>query len=71
MPAASTGASGSNVAAHFLKEFSSGPMVHLDIFASVWNWGTEYPGANYGATGAPFNSLFAMLSGYGIEWLQD
>lgn len=57
---ASIGA-GSNVAAHFLKEFASGPFVHFDIFASCWNWSGDYPGSAFGATGAPFNSLFELL----------
>ncbi len=52
---------GSNVAAHFLKEFSEGPLMHLDIFASCWNWSGDYPGAQPGATGAPFRSLAAAL----------
>ena len=52
---------GSNVAAHFLRQFALTPMAHLDIFASTWNWSGDYPGAHYGATGAPFNSLFRAL----------
>ena len=52
---------GSNVAAHFLKEFVDGPLIHVDIFASTWNWSGDYPGSHYGATGAPFNSLFDSL----------
>lgn len=52
---------GSNVAAHFLKEFVDGPMIHFDIFASTWNWSGDYPGSSFGATGAAFNSLFATL----------
>ena len=44
---------GSSCAAHFLNEFVDGPLVHFDIFASTWNWSNDYPGANYGATGAP------------------
>ena len=51
---------GSSCAAHFLDEFG-GPLVHFDIFASTWNWSNDYPGANYGATGAPFNSIFETL----------
>lgn len=50
-----------NLAAHFLKEFASSPLIHIDIFASTWNWSGDYPGAHYGATGAPFNSLFHCL----------
>ncbi|MCX6117218.1 MAG: M17 family metallopeptidase [Proteobacteria bacterium] len=53
--------SGSNVAAHFLKEFASGPYTHLDIFNTVWNWTGDYPGAHYGATGSVFNSLWHCL----------
>lgn len=53
---------GSNVAAHFLKEFSDAPLTHFDIFASCWNWSGDYPGSGYGATGAPFNSLLTALS---------
>lgn len=49
---------GSNVAGHFLKEFARSPFIHLDIFATTWNWSGDYPGCKYGATGAPFNSLF-------------
>jgi leucyl aminopeptidase len=56
-----------NVAAHFLKEFAAAPMVHVDIFASTWNWSGDYPGAHYGATGAPFNSLFHLISASGAD----
>jgi leucyl aminopeptidase len=52
---------GSNVAAHFLREFTLGPLVHIDICASTWNWSGDYPGAHYGATGAPFNGLFSAI----------
>lgn len=52
---------GSNVAAHFLREFATGPMIHFDIFAACWNWSGDYPGVPNGATGAPFNSLFETL----------
>jgi len=62
MPSHANIGGGSNVAAHFLKEFATGPLVHLDIFASTWNWSGDYPGAHYGATGAPFNALFHALS---------
>lgn len=61
LPLASSVGGGSAVAAHFLKEFADTSMVHIDIFASCWNWSGDYPGANYGATGAPFNSLFETL----------
>ncbi len=57
----SLGAGGSSVAAHFLKEFSKHPFMHLDIFCSTWNWGGDYPGSPYGATGAPFNAVFHWL----------
>ncbi len=52
---------GSNVAAHFLREFASEPFVHFDIFATCWNWSGDYPGSAFGATGAPFNSLFELI----------
>jgi leucyl aminopeptidase len=61
MPSHASMGGGSNVAAHFLKEFAVSPLVHLDIFAAAWNWSGDYPGAHYGATGAPFNSLFDCL----------
>lgn len=69
LPNGTNGAAGSNVAAHFLREFAEGPLIHLDIFASIWNWGGQYPGANYGATGAPFNSIFNFLRKDGVAWL--
>ena len=53
---------GSNVAAHFLREFVPGPYMHFDIFNSIWNWSDEYPGPRHGATGAVFNPLLAALS---------
>ncbi len=62
LSADATGSAGSNVAAHFLREFVRSPMTHFDIFASGWNWTRDYPGADSGATGAPFNSLLATLS---------
>ena len=49
---------GSNVAAHFLREFAGGPYTHLDIFNTIWNWSGDYPGAHYGCTGSVFNSLW-------------
>ncbi len=61
MPSHSSMGGGSNVAAHFLKEFAVKPIVHLDIFATTWNWSGDYPGAHYGATGAPFNALFQCV----------
>ena len=61
LPASSSIGGGSSVAAHFLKEFADGPMIHFDIFASTWNWSADYPGSSFGATGAPFNSLFETI----------
>lgn len=61
MPSHASMGGGSNVAAHFLKEFAVAPLIHFDIFASGWNWSGDYPGAHYGATGAPFNSIFDCL----------
>lgn len=52
---------GSNVAAHFLKQFAKGPYTHLDIFNSIWNWSGDYPGAHYGCTGSVFNSLWHVF----------
>lgn len=57
----SLGSGGSSVAAHFLKEFTKHPFMHFDIFSSTWNWGGDYPGSPYGATGAPFNAVFHWL----------
>jgi leucyl aminopeptidase len=61
MPSHASMGGGSNVAAHFLRQFAVAPLAHLDIFASTWNWSGDYPGAHYGATGAPFNALFRAL----------
>ncbi|MBC7531663.1 MAG: hypothetical protein H7318_08805 [Oligoflexus sp.] len=61
LPSHASMGGGSNVAAHFLREFATGPIIHFDIFASCWNWSGDYPGAPNGATGAPFNSLFETL----------
>jgi leucyl aminopeptidase len=61
MKARAQGAAGSSVAAHFLKQFSKVPFLHFDIFASVWNWGEDYPGCLVGATGAPFMTLAAAF----------
>lgn len=52
---------GCNIAAHFLREHTNGPLIHVDIFASTWNWSDDYPGCSHGATGAPFNSLFHAI----------
>lgn len=61
MPGDASIGGGSNVAAHFLKQFSTVPMVHFDIFASSWNWCRQYPGVSFGASGSPFNSVFGSL----------
>lgn len=53
---------GSRNAAHFLAFFTDTPLVHLDIFASTWNWAGDAPGAGSGATGAPFRTLFHALA---------
>ena len=63
MPGALPASGGSMIAAHFLKNFCTAPMVHFDIFASTWNWSGTYPGPIFGATGAPFNSLFEWTYG--------
>ena len=62
MPSHSSMGGGSNVAAHFLKEFADGPYTHIDIFNSIWNWSGDYPGAHYGCTGAVFNSLLSAMT---------
>jgi leucyl aminopeptidase len=62
MPSHSSMGGGSNVAAHFLREFAEGPYTHIDIFNSIWNWSGDYPGAHYGCTGAVFNSLWGALN---------
>jgi leucyl aminopeptidase len=67
MPSHASMGGACNVAAHFLREFSTLPLVHIDIFASTWNWSGDYPGAHYGATGAPFNSLFHALRAGGFS----
>ncbi|MBC7660752.1 MAG: hypothetical protein H7249_13735 [Chitinophagaceae bacterium] len=61
LPSHASMGGGSNVAAHFLREFAAGPFIHFDIFATCWNWSGDYPGAPQGATGAAFNSLFETL----------
>lgn len=61
MPSHASMGGGSNVAAHFLKEFAEGPFTHIDIFNSIWNWSGDYPGAHYGCTGAVFNSLWQAI----------
>jgi leucyl aminopeptidase len=62
LPSHSSMGGGSNVAAHFLKEFADGPFTHIDIFNSIWNWSGDYPGAHYGCTGAVFNSLWSTFN---------
>ncbi len=57
---ASRGA-GSRNAAHFLRFFTDAPLVHLDIFASTWNWAGDAPGGGPGATGAPLRTLLRAL----------
>lgn len=52
---------GSRNAAHFLAFFTETPLVHLDIFASTWNWAGDAPGAGPGATGAPLRTLLRAL----------
>lgn len=56
---------GSRNAGHFLLHFAKAPMVHCDIFASTWNWGETYPGAGFGATGAPYRLLLETLTALG------
>ncbi len=62
MPSHASMGGGSNVAAHFLREFADGPYTHIDIFNSIWNWSGDYPGAHYGCTGAVFNSLWQAIA---------
>jgi|GEM_PF-927919 len=54
-------AAGSRNAAHFLLHFARAPLVHADIFASTWNWGGDFPGTGYGATGAPLRTFVRAL----------
>ncbi|SMF32515.1 M17 family metallopeptidase [Pseudobacteriovorax antillogorgiicola] len=69
LPASANIGGGSNIAGHFLKEFVDGPMIHFDIFASTWNWSSDYPGSTFGATGASFNSIFeAIMADSGDLW---
>jgi leucyl aminopeptidase len=62
MPSHASMGGGSNVAAHFLKEFADGPYTHIDIFNSIWNWSGDYPGAHYGCTGAVFNTMWQAIA---------
>ena len=61
LPGNASRGAGSRNAAHFLKHFTDVPLVHLDIFASTWNWAGDAPGAGYGATGAPMRTLLRAL----------
>lgn len=61
LPGNASRGAGSRNAAHFLKHFTERPLVHLDIFASTWNWAGDAPGAGYGATGAPMRTLLRAL----------
>lgn len=56
-------AAGSRNAAHFLLHFARAPLAHVDIFASTWNWGGDFPGTGYGATGAPLRTFIDALEG--------
>ncbi|MFO0750493.1 MAG: hypothetical protein U1F43_33215 [Myxococcota bacterium] len=60
-------AAGSRNAAHFLLHFARAPLVHWDIFASAWNWGGDYPGTGFGATGAPLRTVIEALERLGAE----
>jgi len=60
-------AAGSRNAAHFLLHFAKAPIVHWDIFASAWNWGGDYPGTGFGATGAPLRTVIEGLEQLGAE----
>ncbi len=62
-------AAGSRNAAHFLLHFARAALVHADIFASTWNWGGDYPGTGYGATGAPLRSFIMALEELASEEL--
>lgn len=62
LPGHASRSAGSRNAAHFLQHFTDVPLVHLDIFASTWNWAGDAPGSDYGATGAPMRTLLQVLS---------
>lgn len=62
LPGHATRAAGSRNAAHFLRHFTDVPLVHLDIFASTWNWAGDAPGIRHGATGAPLRTLITALA---------
>ncbi|MFT7624126.1 MAG: leucyl aminopeptidase [Myxococcota bacterium] len=62
LPGKASSAAGSRNAAHFLKHFAADTQImHLDIFASTWNWAGDAPGSGYGATGAPMRTLIEAL----------
>ncbi|MEC9073500.1 MAG: hypothetical protein VX938_14000 [Myxococcota bacterium] len=61
LPGHANRSAGSRNAAHFLRHFTDAPLVHLDIFASTWNWAGDAPGVRHGATGAPLRTLIAAL----------
>ena len=61
LPGHAARGAGSRNAAHFLKHFAKPEFVHLDIFASTWNWAGDAPGSGYGATGAPLRTLLRAL----------
>lgn len=65
LPSHAARAAGSRNAAHFLTFFTDAPLVHLDIFASTWNWAGDAPGAGYGATGAPLRTVLRALEALG------
>jgi len=60
-------AAGSRNAAHFLLHFARAGLVHSDIFASTWNWGGDYPGTGFGATGAPLRTFISALEALASE----
>ena len=62
LPKHATRGAGSRNAAHFLAFFTDAPFVHLDIFASTWNWAGDAPGAGPGATAAPLRTLIRALT---------
>ncbi len=61
LPGFASRGAGSRNAGHFLKHFTDAPLMHLDIFASTWNWAGDAPGAPYGATGAPFRTMLRAI----------
>lgn len=61
LPGHAARSAGSRNAGHFLKHFATTPFVHLDIFASTWNWAGDAPGSGYGATGSPLRTMIKAL----------